>query len=333
METQKRIFGYDLIKATAIFFVVFYHLKSLDFGHFQDNGYYIPNITKFLFAFCSAGVPLFFMVNGALQYEKPTTWRKCFDRSFRLIGSSVCWGALFMFILSPWLRGTAYPSLGEFENYYWFLYTLAALYWITFILNKVKGLRISVILLLSFFPFFTNLLWDVLLAINPEREVPGWGHSGCFTMFCVVYYYLGAYLNKNTIHPITSWFCILFGLILVNAEVMVMSMHYKQIYDGVNAAFPTLGAMLISMGLFSLLKKVEMKDRNRIKKVLSLVGSNTMSIYLFHLFLVLLAKEYLFHNEKQNVIVVLLVTVAIIGITIVLSYIIKQTPLRCLLKI
>lgn len=330
---QKRVFGYDLIKAFAMFLIVLYHFNSVDFDQVPDDGWYIPNVTKFFYALCSAGVPLFFMVNGALLGSKLMTFRKCLEKSARLLFVAVLWTALFICILSPFIQGRGFPSVGEFKNYYWFLYTLSALYWINYILNKSKWLKMIVVAFLLVFPFLTNLVWDVIIAYNPNASIPNWGHTGVFTLYSVVYYYLGAFLSKKNLPIWLSLLSIIMGLLLVNGEVLVMSTHNHQVYDGVNACFPTVGAMMISIGVFTLLKKVRLNNMPKLRQALSLIGCSTIGIYVLHLFILLLVREHVFNNEIQHPLVVVACALAVVIFTTVITQIIMRSRMKWLLKL
>ena len=68
-ESKGRIFGYDALKALAAFFVVLYHVGMVDMGY-HEGEYYFPTLTQILWLFCACGVPLFFMVNGALTVHR-----------------------------------------------------------------------------------------------------------------------------------------------------------------------------------------------------------------------------------------------------------------------
>lgn len=333
MEGNGRIFGYDLIKALAMFFIVLYHFNSVDFGIVPEDGWYFPNVTKFFYAFCSAGVPLFFMVNGALLSLKHMKLKKCFEKSIRLLFVAIIWTAIFTCVLYPLIQGRGLPSIGEFQNYYWFLYTLSALYWINYVLSKSKRLKFIVLILLIIFPFITNLFWEVYVLIHQEASIPSWGHTGVFTMYSVVYYYLGAFVSKRKFSNAFSVLLLILGLFMVNAEVIIRSTHDKQIYDGVNSCFPTLGALFLSTGLFALLKKIKLDSVGNLKKFISFIGSNTIGIYILHLFCLVQIKEYVFKGEHQNVLIVLLVTFCVVCATAFMSKLINNSKFKMLLKL
>lgn len=329
----ERVLGYDIIKALAIFLIVLYHLNSVDFGQVPNDGWYFPNVTKFIYAICSSGVPLFFMVSGALQSTKIMMLSKCIKKSMRLLIVAVGWSLLFTCVLYPVLRGSDYPSIGQFQNYYWFLYTLAILYWITFLLGKSKTIRVIVVSLLILFPFFSNFIWLIIIAVDPNVSLPSWGHTGVFTLYSVVYYYLGSYLASHDITRKTSISVTIIGVFLVNFEVIVRSTYEGYVYDGVNASFPTIGALFISAGLFSILKTIKKENCPYVCNLLSFVGKNTIGVYIFHLFFVWLVSSYLFHNLTQNILFVFIAAFCIVLLTSVISNYILNSKIYFLLKL
>ena len=72
---KRRVYGYDLLKALAMFMVVFYHFLMLDFS-FEPGQFYMPDFNKIIHLICAAGVPLFFMVNGALTINNNISIKK-----------------------------------------------------------------------------------------------------------------------------------------------------------------------------------------------------------------------------------------------------------------
>lgn len=64
------IFYYDIIKVFAIFLVCYYHFNT-SYIIFNEGFIFIPNFGYLIMTLASMGVPLFFMVNGALLLNKP----------------------------------------------------------------------------------------------------------------------------------------------------------------------------------------------------------------------------------------------------------------------
>ena len=72
---NKRVFGYDAMKALAAFFVVLFHFGINEF-EYNEGSFYYPSLAQTLSLFTSCGVPLFFAVNGALTISRNYDFRK-----------------------------------------------------------------------------------------------------------------------------------------------------------------------------------------------------------------------------------------------------------------
>lgn len=328
-----RIFGLDLIKALSMTMVVLYHFGSTDFGRVPSEGYYIPNLSKIVLCFCAAGVPLFFMVNGALTSDKELSFNKCIKKSGRLLFVACFWTTFFAIIVNPILFNKSIDSFGSFINHYWFLYTLAFLYWANYVLYNRPVMRSIVLLLLLFFPFISNLFWTIYLAFNIDSELPSWGHDGFLTLYSILYYYLGVKLYKMTISPTIILLFILLGLVFLIGEVSIMSTYYKSIYDGVNSSFPTIGAMFLSIGLFMLLKDINLRSGGFSKRIIEFIGRNTIGIYVFHLFFIGIIKAYFFNSDNMPIVVVYLSTLVVVCLCALASHFVLNSRLRFTLKL
>lgn len=285
-NSQDRIFGYDLIKTIAIFMIVFYHLGGIDFGAFEPGHFYLPNLNKFFSALCAAGVPLFLMVNGALVIPKNLHWKQLLFKVFHLLFLFVFWKFVLQYLISFKLLAIADKMV-----HFWFLGTLSIVYLMSIVLQKSSFLRHAVLVFLFFFPFCYNFLWDVVLFFVPSFDACKVIHTGFFTLYGVLYYYLGGSLRTRHTSSFYALGLIVLGLLLVNFEVVAMSNHYQVIYDGVNSSFPTLGALAISVGIFFIFKDVSFND-GIAREIVSFVGQNTLGIFLFHVLVIFLLRQF-----------------------------------------
>lgn len=158
MATKQRIFGYDLLKALTMIGIVFYHLHCIHFdGIPTDGSTYMPGVGKVLYGLLSAGVPMFYMVNGAIVSNKVLPFRKCLHPAIRLTAISIFWTITVLWFIGPWIfnvsRVTSWAALWE---YYWSFYTFSAVYLITWVLNRIRWLHYIVVSCLVIFPFLTN---------------------------------------------------------------------------------------------------------------------------------------------------------------------------------
>jgi len=294
-NSQDRIFGYDLIKTIAIIMIVFYHLGGIDYGVFETGHFYLPNLNKFFSGLCAAGVPLFFMVNGALVIHKKMQLKQLLFKAFHSLFLLVFWKFVLQYFISNWLL-----NIKENMVHFWFLGTLSIIYLISIILQKSTCLRYSVIAFLCFFPFLYNFIWDIYLFFSPSFNSFKIIHTGFFTLYSILYYFLGDHLRNHQISRYYSLFLTLLGLILVNFEVVAMSNHFLAVYDGVNSSFPTFGALFMSVGIFLFFKDVSLND-GFTKKIISFVGQNTLGIFIFHVLIILILHKFIpclfFHNN------------------------------------
>lgn len=285
-NNQDRIIGYDLIKTFAIFMIVFYHLGGIDFGNVEAGVYYYPNFNKFLLSFCSSSVPLFLMVHGALILPRHLTFWESLYKAFQML-------ILFLFgkFVLQYLITEYYFSIEDKMVHFWFLGTLGMVYLFSYFLNRIHWLRIVCLSFLLVYPFLYNLLVDIILFLEPNPHVHISEHDGFFTLYALVYYYLGFYFKDNNIQPLYSYILIFLGLLLINLEVILFSNYYHIVYEGVNSEFPTIGALLLSLGIYCRFVRVKI-TYNKIHNIISFIGSNTLGIYMFHVLIIFLIRKY-----------------------------------------
>lgn len=313
MSSTSRIFGYDLLKALTMIGIVFYHLHSIAFdGVPQDGSIYYPGVGKFFYGLLSAGVPMFYMVNGAIVGLKNPPLRKCLKTAGRLTALSIFWTLIFKWCLFPWLLDEPRTfNLGQLWEHYWFFYTFSFVYLFTWLLNRVTWLRWLVIGSLVIFPFLTNQAWDLILYFSPHTSFPSWGHSGAMTLYTIVYYYMGRSMANLHVARWIACLSLFAGLLLVNFKVYVMTNAMGEVFDSVSSCLPTVGAMLVNSGFFLLLKDVNPNPASHLSRFLSFIGQRTLGVYLFHLFFVKLILLYCWGYQDQNPLLVMAVALSI----------------------
>lgn len=334
---KKRIIGYDIIKTIAILSVVLYHFGRVSFGTFNHDGVYYPNVTKVLYELLACCVPLFFMVNGALLADRSVGWGKI----LKYIILSIFYPVIFYLFLFPLLDLSVAPNVNlktilfsmEFKGVYWFLFTLGALYAVNSITRHFK-IRKYLAILLFITPFISNQIWSFVVLYNPDIIIPFWGHWGVFTLYSFLFFYLGNYLKQmnldtpkknaiNTILFMGGWF-------LLVLDVFVFSNYNKTIYDGVNSSFCSLGALLLACSLFMFFKDRQVRNRY-LEKLVLFVGRNTMGIYVFHMFFIMILRRY-FLPEVISPVFAILICFCIVILCSFISEGLSRTPLKFLFK-
>ena len=105
-----------------------------------------------------------------------------------------------------------------------------------------------------------------------------------------------------------------------------MSNHHQQLYDGVSGSFPTIGALCLSTGLFCLLKDKK-TPYGILRNSISLIGSNTLGIYMIHVMVIFLLRKYA-HIDSLSLISTILLALFIAFVIALLFYYLKSI-LRC----
>ena len=290
--------------------IVFYHLGGLDYGEIVSGKCYWLNFNKFLLSFCAASVPLFLLVHGALILPKHFTFKESLLKASQM-------AFLFFFgkIVLQYIILERCFFIEEKMAHFWFLGTLAIVYILSFFLNLSKKLQVISLVFLLIYPFFTNLLYDILVFFKPDTHFQLLRHDGFFTLYALVYFYFGYYLKDKQIPTPNKLLLVFIGLFLINFEVFVLSNHFHLLYDGVNSSFPTLGALFLSFGFYFLFKDTT-TIYVVIRKLISFIGSNTLGIYILHVMVIFLLRKYVqFDILNYNLLTSLLWTLIIIFIT------------------
>ena len=335
MKARERVFAYDAIKVLAIFLVVFYHAGMLDLGY-QKGVYYYPNLNQLLALFTACGVPLFFMVNGALTVKRDYDLKKTVVKAVRCVFVGYIWGVAMQCIMA--LRYHDLSVFTIFNNYYWFMYTLAMLYVVKFLLNKLpQWCRWCVVIALLIYPFINNLIWDVA-ALTGNTYGIHWKRTGLFTLYSVVYLYMGDYLSCHH-KRLATWLIMLcgaigFGLLAVQATAAVNLMHRP--FEGGNFCFPTIGALLLSVALFVWGLNWKLKD-SKLKRYILFLADNTLGIYMIHmLIMAMVGTLFPFIIESDfslNPLVVAVICLVNMTVSACISEALRKTRLGFLLKL
>ena len=328
-----RIFGYDAIKALAAFFVVLYHVGMVDLGY-REGQYYYPTIVQALWLFCACGVPLFFMVNGALTVHRDYDLKKTSIKVGRLVLSGAFWGIVVMCIYAAANHDMSSFNMGML-TYYWFLFSLALMYLVNYVISRLPlWCRYVIVALLLVFPFVTNLVWDVILLVCPSMTLPKWGHAGAFTLYGLVYLYAGDYLSRQPINKWLSFVVAVVGLLLLSIEATAVVNHLHAPFEGGNYCFPTLGALMLSTAVFVWLKDWDVKE-SLFKRFVVFLGNNALGVYIFHLILMIIVGFLCPQLSTINLHPIMAIAVALVLMVLsaMISEGLRRTPLSFSLKL
>lgn len=318
-KNQDRKEYLDFLKVVAAFLTVFYHFAyyKLDYGFNATQSVYFPNLNRIVMCFASCCVPIFFIVNGTLLLGKRRSWKSVYKKAIKILVLTVTWSLI------------GFPS--------WFFKTLIILYvlfpFFQYLYTEKSILYNIIILLVFIFPFSYNAILLIVKIAKPNMIIQLFGKSlavdslnvtGFFTMYSILYFLIGPILAKEKIHTRYGAVATIVGLGLVVFECVSYTVMNGTMYDGVNAAFPTYGAMLLSIGVFIVTKNTVIKST----KIVDWLKNHILSIYLMHMACIHLIGR-LFRFTSISLLMAIVGTMLILFVCAVVGRVANRIPILC----
>lgn len=328
MNPNQRDIGLDVIKGVAALLVCMLHFLHADFGTINENAVYVPNINKILYGLCACSVPLFFLVNGTLMLHRSLTAKKILLKIFNLLKIRFIWGILLGLVICE-LKNCTISLSNILSNsfYLWFFEALAVIYMFLLLWNSIKDYKWSVTIpiALLIFPFLFNLL-GLGIAAFTGVSMGNLGHTGFYRLYGILYFIIPTYIDRVKIPQKVNIMMVLVGMGIIAFEVFVWSNIEGQIYEGMNACFPTIGALLITVGLYSALRQFKFRSRNLIVRYFAWTGCNSFGIYLFHMPIIVLLNVFI-HTIVFNILLNIIICLLISALCVYLYRIMKSIAL------
>lgn len=300
---KKRNIGIDMIKGFAALLVCMLHFLHVDFGEVVPGETYVPNLTKVLYGVCACSVPIFFYVNGYFVGYRQTPPKTILMKILNLLKLRIVVGALIGFLVCV-IVGRSH----SFENYMtitsclWFFEALIVIYIWMLVWNKIKDYKWSIVFLIMFFvvPFLTNFVG--LIATLIGYSLPDFfGHNGLYRLYGLMYFMLPFYTDRKVLPRTWAIIAVVAGWALITLEVFVWSNATGIVYDGMNACFPTVGALLMTIGFFSLFTTVKFNENNLIVRYFAWLGCNCMGVYLFNIPFIMIFCKYVYESTLPTI--------------------------------
>ena len=281
--------GIDITKATAVLFVLCVHF-SLNTNYYStpiaDANMFVQSCLRWLFF---AGVPLFLMCTGYLNYRKSIS-RSYYLKIFRVLIPYVLISILCLIMKRPdgsASTGFQYAVFSIFsfkaDSYSWYVNMYIGLFLLAPLLNvvfnaldrkKLKVLLGTLIFVIAM-PATFNPLFDNIPKIS-YLYFPNWWKG----IYPILYYFIGAYIAKYGIQARKSLCAAVVIILLCLQTGLQMLLNRHQLNNWLMSDYSSLFVIVESLGLFLLLYSLKIKS-TYIKNAERWLSTLTLEIYLF----------------------------------------------------
>lgn len=361
--TKERFIYLDFIKGLAIYFVCFYHYNNFN-TDFLSNPSISTYLSYFIKGIGSTGVPLFFMVNGALMLNRNYDLKKHIKKIINIIVLTITWGIITLLILAL-IKGNTYSILSFTKalwtwelgtiNHLWFLQTLVCIYILYPVIKEVYDIEdkkvLKYILVVIFIFTFGNVLLNmganILESILGENYITGrrfnfFNNFNLFTGFyaySLVYFIIGALLleelrNDMKINVKQIVIIFIIGMSILFLYGIIMSNSNKEIYDTVWYGYDTIMTLLVCISIF-ILSYLAKNKLDKVSSIIQLIGENTLGIYFIHTIVGSVLKPYYITlTFSTSILFNLIFGIIVMVISLIITLVLKRIPIiKSLFKI
>lgn len=283
---MKRIFGLDLIRVFAVFFVICTHFflnTSFYKVPFEGEQMIIQALLRWIFIIC---VPLFLMLTGFLQSKKELSINY-YENITPILGVYILYSVLAIVVRTlyfneeePTLVWLADIMAFRANGYAWYINMYIGLYLLIPFLNIIfnsmktqkehKRLLLTMIFLTAVPGFFNNIPGNMNIF-----HFPDWW----MTIYPLTYYYLGAYIRHYKVKlPRTA--AVLLFLLVTICETFI-SVHFSSGRNFYNAVgdYGSILILIQTVLFFLIFYDVEVSSKG-VRKVFETVSILSLDIYL-----------------------------------------------------
>lgn len=339
MEKTKRYVYLDALRILAIMCVIFNHSGVNGFFLYTTTDNFIVQcVSIFISSFCKIGVPLFFMISGALLLRKEESYKELF---FKRILRYIVILIVFCFIhfvyrvhrgeisfhIADFVRSTA---TGQIYMPYWFLYSyLGFLIGLPILRRMAKVLEKNEFLYL----FLIYVIAGGIFGILARTQVGSIAVAIPFTADVIAYPLLGYFIVnriEQTEYTVKN-LLILIALAVVGLGIDVAVTQYDyHTFGGWSEAGLSLFIIFPAAAVFYAVKYFFDKKSlpTVLENIICIMGSCTFGVYLLEGYI----KDYCGIIQKYmclvmpNALAAIIYLFCIMIIGVIITFILKKIP-------
>lgn len=360
--TETRLHFADLLKSVSIFMVVFYHCFTAPIWAASESFACFGNyLVKSLLCI---SIPLFFLVNGGLLFNRPFTLKKHVLKMLRIIFLVIVWDILNVSVKA--LLSYHSLSVSEFfkklwlfeagwSNHLWFLMSLFILYAFFPLMKSAYDYQKKNLLffgVITAFVVLGNSTINLLISLGtslpgqflPESPVNIFNQFNPlqgFYDFTFLYFILGAFLFAYVPllqKSLRKHICVIglaSSVFLLAVFGFTLSKKSASAWDPVWGGFPTIFALVTVVCVCGLSLSYKFCETKLSCRLIRLISDCSLGIYLLQsLFTDLLRPYYVKLPISQSLLGDLIFTVILFSLCTLLTLILKKIPyLKILIQI
>lgn len=271
------------------------------------------------------GVPLFFMLSGALLLNKDYTLKDFFKKRFtRILYPAIFWIIITCLIIYPFtdMNGIINIIIGH-HRYTWFIWTMIGLYLIMPVINSfikeygMKGVK------------YFLIVWIVTILLVTFNKYPFEKLELSYFAGYIGYLILGYYL-ANTNFRMSKFSQIIMGLlffiifIAINMYIRSHNIHLGSSYDSIFILMASMGIFILFKSLSEYLENRNSKTHERIKNgrigyLIFLISSCSYGMYFLNSLILKFVKDLHITSLKLHPIIFIAVTVISLIVVLIVS--------------
>lgn len=319
----KRIFYLDALRAIAILCVILCHTTRVYSPYvFENIKAALPGLINVLGL---VGVPIFFMLSGALLLNRDYGLDEFFKKRFsRILYPAIFWIAITVLLCYPLFGQTEVIKIifGD-SRYTWFIWVMIGLYLITPVINSfvkeygMKGVKYFI------------AIWIITIILDTFNQYPFGKLELSYFAGDLGYFLLGYYL-VNTDFKLSDISQCLIGIVLFAVfSVMNMYMRYHSVhlncgYESVFVFMASLGIFIFIKGLNHYLETKKPETYNKLKdgsfgNIIFLVSACSYGMYFVNSLIFKLMQDIDIHSLKLFPVIFIVVTVLSFAIVYLLG--------------
>ena len=349
-EKKQTITYFNILKTLSIFLVVFCHITLL------KNKGYMDNIAML---FCWAGVPCFLMVNGALLFNKELKINKHYKKLLMIYIVNIVWRIIYLIISTEILHSDIdFEAKSQIFKYIfcfgdikgvntghlYFITALISCYLIFPVLYQSyktkegkKCLFIFCVILfvliygINAINFITSILLENnKLDLSGLKSIIPFNEYSQYLLFFIIGGFLDCYKEKI---QGCKYIKIITGILIIISLVGLAMIRYNKTktfqWNGelLTNGYGRMCTFIMSISVFVFFQGINIENRI-VKKVVDIIGYNTLSIFYMHIPILSILSQYVFkYITFRGVWVNILKTIIVIAIIELITIVLKRIPI------